>query len=80
MTALRRMTSKSLRGVAATLLLAAAMPVVAQNSDAPVDVTAAPPASSETVGPAQLRDFNLQGTVTRPADRPPATGAQLTTL
>lgn len=76
MTAIRRMTSKSLRGAAAALLLAAAMPSAAQDSDAPVDVTAAPPPSAETVGPAQLRDFSLQGTVTRPADRPADTGTR----
>ena len=53
-----------------------AAPAVAQNTDAPVDVTAAPPPSAETIGPSQLRDFNLQGTVTRPADRPATTPAQ----
>lgn len=68
MTARRRMTIRALSGLAATLSLA--MPAFAQNSDAPVDVTAAPPASSETVGPSQLQNFNLQGTVTRPAERP----------
>ena len=76
MTALRRMTWKSLRWAAAALSLAVAMPAAAQDSDAPVDVTAAPPPSAETVGPAQLRDFNLQGTVTRPAQRPADTGAR----
>lgn len=73
MTAVRRMTFKALSGVAAALALALAGPALAQNSDAPVDVTAAPPPSTETVGPAQLRDFSLSGTVTRPADRPAAT-------
>lgn len=76
MTALRRMTWKPLRWAAAALLLAAAVPAAAQDSDAPVDVTAAPPPSAETVGPAQLRDFNLKGTVTRPAERPAETGAR----
>jgi hypothetical protein len=75
MTAVRRMTSKFLGGAAAALLLAAPMPAAAQDSDAPVDVTAAPPPSSETIGPAQLQNFNLQGTVTRPAERPADTGA-----
>ena len=70
MTAVRRMTVKALNGAAAALALAAANPAFAQNSDAPVDVTAAPPPSAETVGPAQLRDFSLSGTVTRRSDRP----------
>ena len=76
MTALRRRTSKALGVLGAALTLALAMPVAAQNSDAPVDVTAAPPPSAETIGPSQLRDFNLQGRVTRPADRSAATPAQ----
>ena len=78
MTALRRMTGKTfvkgLGGSAAALALALAAPAQAQNADAPVDVTAAPPPSAETVGPSTLRDFNLQGTVTRPSDRPTSTG------
>jgi hypothetical protein len=78
MTALRRMTGrtfgKGLSGAAAALALALATPALAQNADAPVDVTAAPPPSAETVGPSTLRDFNLQGTVTRPSDRPATTG------
>jgi hypothetical protein len=76
MTALRRMTIGNLGNVAAAMVLALATPAVAQNTDAPIDVTAAPPPSAETIGPSQLRDFNLQGTVTRPADRPAATSAQ----
>lgn len=76
MTAFRRMMLKSLCGAAAVMALASALPAAAQNSEAPVDVTAAPPPSSETVGPAQLRNFSLQGTVTRPSDRPAATAAQ----
>ena len=76
MTALRRMTIGNLGGIAAALTLALAAPVSAQSSDAPIDVTAAPPPSAETIGPSQLRNFNLQGTVTRPADRPDATAAQ----
>jgi len=70
MTAVRRMTIKALNGASAALALALAAPAAAQNSDAPIDVTAAPPPTAETVGPSQLRDFSLQGTVTRPADRP----------
>ena len=76
MTALRRMAVKNLGGLAASLALAMAMPAHAQNNDAPVDVTAAPAPSAETIGPSQLRDFNLQGRVTRPADRGAATPAQ----
>ena len=71
-TAVRRMIVKALGGLAAALAFIAPVPAFAQNSDAPVDVTAAPPPSSETVGPAQLRDFSLNGTVTRQADRPAA--------
>jgi hypothetical protein len=79
MTALRRMTVGNLGGSAAAIALALAAPAGAQNTqanDAPIDVTAAPPPSAETIGPSQLRDFNLQGTVTRPADRQAATPAQ----
>ena len=69
MTALRRMQVRVLGGIAAAMALAIS-PALAQNSDAPVDVTAAPPPSPDTIGPSQLQNFNLQGTVTRPADRP----------
>ena len=76
MTAVRRMTVKALSGAAAALAFALSAPAAAQNSETPVDVTAAPPPSAETVGPAQLRDFSLSGTVTRPSDRPATTTAQ----
>lgn len=76
MTALRRMTMKALSGASAALMLVLGTPAAAQNSDAPVDVTAAPPPSSDTIGPAQLQNFNLQGTVTRPAERPAANPTQ----
>ena len=76
MTAVRRMTVKALSGSSAALMLALGTPAAAQNSDAPVDVTAAPPPSAETIGPAQLQNFNLKGTVTRPAERPAANPAQ----
>lgn len=69
MTALRRTQVRVLGGIAAAMALAIS-PALAQNSDAPVDVTAGPPPSPDTVGPSQLQNFNLQGTVTRPADRP----------
>lgn len=78
MTALRRMTIGNLGGLTAALALALSAPVLAQNNDPPVDVTAAPPPSAETIGPAQLRDFNLRGTVTRQADQPATTPAQPT--
>jgi hypothetical protein len=76
MTADRRMKIWTLGAIGAALALAPIAPAFAQNSDAPVDVTAAPPPSAETIGPSQLRDFNLQGRVTRPADKPAATPAQ----
>ena len=78
MTALRRMAVKNLGGLAAAMALAISVPAFAQNSDAPIDVTAAPPPSAETIGPSQLRDFDLQGRVTRPADRTATTPAQPT--
>ena len=72
MTAVRRMTMKISNWSVVVLALGLAAPALAQNSDAPIDVTAAPPPSAETVGPAQLRDFSLDGKVTRQADRPAA--------
>ena len=79
MTALRRMTVKTLGALTAMLSLGLGAPALGQNSDAPVDVTAAPPPSAETIGPSQLRDFNLQGRVTRPADQAGTTPARPTT-
>ena len=76
MTAMRRVKMRTLGGLGAALALACMSPAFAQNNDAPVDVTAAPPPSAETIGPSQLRDFNLTGRVTRPADQPPTTPAQ----
>lgn len=76
MTALRRMTIAKIGCIAVAVTLGLAAPAVAQNSDAPIDVTAAPPPSAETIGPSQLRDFNLRGTVTRPADKSAATPVQ----
>lgn len=79
MTAVRRMIIKASNFASVALALMAASPVAAQDADAPVDVTAAPAPSAETVGPSQLRDFTLNGTVTRPAERPaPATAAPVT--
>lgn len=76
MTALRRVKNWTFGAAGAALALALGPPAIAQNNDAPVDVTAAPPPSAETIGPAQLRDFDLQGRVTRPADGPATTPAQ----
>ncbi len=45
-------------------------PALAQNTAAPATNTANPP-PAETVGPRELRDFSLPGTVTRPAPTPP---------
>ncbi|MEO5972608.1 MAG: hypothetical protein ABIP91_04515 [Sphingomicrobium sp.] len=73
MTALRRNMVRMWVAVAAAPSLLLAVPVAAQNADAPIDVTAAPPPTAGDVGPSQLRDFNLNGTVTRPADQPAAT-------
>ena len=50
-------------------------PALAQNADAlATNITIAPPKSSsdDSIGPSQLRDFSLGGTVTKPADTPPA--------
>ena len=70
------MRSWTFGAVGAAMALALASPAGAQNNDAPIDVTAAPPPSAETIGPAQLRGFDLQGRVTRPANEPAATPAQ----
>ena len=72
MTALRRSVDKVWVAIVAALALLSAAPSMAQNADAPVDVTAAPPPAAGDVGPSQLRNFNLNGTVTRPSDRPAA--------
>ena len=76
MTALRRTLIRSLGGLAAAMALGIGAPLLAQNNDPPVDVTAAPPPSAETIGPSQLRDFNLQGRVTRPAEGTATTPAR----
>lgn len=48
----------------------AAVPAAAQNNSA---ATAPPTNSSSDIGPGELSNFTLNGTVTRPADRPAAT-------
>jgi len=45
-------------------------PALAQNAASPATNTANPP-PAETIGPRELRDFSLPGTVTRPAETPP---------
>lgn len=61
------MTARSRIIVAALAgLLAARAPALAQDAA----VNSAAPASNEIVGPPQLRDFSLNGTVTRPAPEP----------
>jgi len=50
-------------------LLLAGTPALAQETASP---GAAQNAQTEVIGPPQLRDFNLNGTVTRPAEEPPA--------
>lgn len=58
----------------ATMTLGIAVPATAQNNEAPVDITAAPPPSADSVGPAQLRNFSLGGPSVRPST--PANNAQ----
>ena len=63
-----------MKNVAKAGLLASAavclgvMPLAAQNTGAP----APPPSNSTDIGPGELSNFTLNGTVTSPADRPPA--------
>ena len=78
MTAMRRMTRKALKGALAGAAILIVSPALAQNADAPIDVTAAPARTDDTVGPSQLQNFSLNGTVTRPA-APSATTATTTT-
>ena len=65
-----------LRVIPAAVAFAAgvAVPALAQETQAPATAPAsaapATPPATEAVGPAQLRDFSLQGTVTRRADTP----------
>jgi len=62
----------------ATGLAAPALAQDAQPGTAPAIAISPSPPSGEAVGPAQLRDFSLQGTVTRRAETPvqPATRSQ----
>ncbi len=61
-----------IRTIGLALALGLAMPALAQSSDQPIDVTAAPPPSADSVGPAQLRDFDLRGPGARQTERPTA--------
>lgn len=56
-------------GVAAALLLAGS-PLLAQDSSA---ATAPPPAPASNIGPRELSNFSINGTVTRQAEQPAAT-------
>jgi hypothetical protein len=56
-------------GFAAALLLAAA-PLLAQDNAA---ADAPPPAPANNIGPRELSNFSINGTVTRPAERPTET-------
>lgn len=69
MTAYRRIRTKAC-GAALVAAVGLSLPAEAQNSQQPVDVTAAPPPSTNTVGPSQLRDFSLGGRPTQPATTP----------
>ena len=59
---------------AVALAMGLAAPALGQDSgataSAPPVIVAPPPSTQEAVGPAQLKDFSLQGTVTRRADPP----------
>lgn len=58
-------------GAALALASFAAPPLMAQQATTNV-ITPAPTPAPDTVGPEQLRDFSLPGTVTRPTESPPA--------
>ena len=73
---------QALRMSSAAVALAVFLAAPAYTQDQAVDAASAPvptlaaPASEDAVGPAQLRDFSINGTVTRRADAPAATPAQ----
>ncbi len=56
----------------AAALAFGAAPALAQNTSAPATNTAAEPPPAETIGPRELENFSLNGTVTRPAPTAPA--------
>ena len=55
--------------MATAMCVLGASSLAAQGSSA---TTAPPPSNSTDIGPGELSNFSLNGTVTRPADRPPA--------
>ena len=67
---------QALRMSSAAVALAVFLPAPAHAQDQAVDAASEPvpslgaPASEDAVGPAQLRDFSINGTVTRRADAP----------
>ena len=62
-------------GLVAALLLAGT-PLLAQENAA----SAPPPAPAANIGPSELSNFSLNGTVTRPAERPPVAEPPATTV
>ncbi|HEY0164902.1 MAG TPA: hypothetical protein VGB39_05970 [Sphingomicrobium sp.] len=62
--------------VAASIFGSAPALALVQAAAPPATNTANPPAPAETVGPRELRDFSINGTVTRPATPPPERAAQ----
>jgi len=73
---------QALRMSSAAIALAVFLAAPAYTQDQAVDAASAPvptlaaPASEDAVGPAQLRDFSINGTVTRRADAPATAPAQ----
>jgi hypothetical protein len=73
---------QALRMSSAAVALAVFLAVPAHAQDETVDAASEPtpilaaPASEDAVGPAQLRDFSINGTVTRRADAPATAPAQ----
>jgi hypothetical protein len=73
---------QALRMSSAAVALAVFLAVPAHAQDETVDAASEPtpilaaPASEDAVGPAQLRDFSINGTVTRRADTPATAPAQ----
>ena len=65
---------------AVALAMGFAEPALAQDEgasdSAPISIAPPPPAAQDAVGPAQLRDFSINGTVTRRAETPPTATPQ----
>ena len=64
-----RLVNLAKAGVLASAVALGAAPLVAQSNSAE---TAPPPSNSSDIGPGELSNFTLNGTVTSPANRPPA--------